>query len=401
MPALVLTEIFPPRTGGSGRWFWEIYRRLPQEEYVIGAGQAPGHQEFDRSHTVRVERIPLYLPQWGLRSLVGVRGYWRSFRAVEAMLSQYRIDYVHCGRCLPEGWIAWLLKLRHGLPYLCYMHGEETALTTSREHDLMIRWVLAGAELLIVNSHNTERMLHRQWGVPPAKVRLLYPGVDGTRFVPAKRDGQVRDRLGWADRPVVLTVGRLQRRKGHDQLILALDQVRRRIPDVLYAIAGAGEEYRRLVDLVAAKDLRRHVCFLGEVDDATLVECYQQCDLFALPNRDDDRDVEGFGMVLLEAQACGKPVVAGASGGTRETMHIPQTGRVVDCHGPDQLAAMLVELLSQPELLARMGHAARPWVIERFDWSRLSNQARDIFRRNPLPQENSLGYLPSVRGGRQ
>jgi phosphatidylinositol alpha-1,6-mannosyltransferase len=394
MPALVLSEIFPPRTGGSGRWFWEIYRRLPRQEYVIGAGQAPGNQEFDRSHTLRVERIPLYLPQWGLRSLAGLRGYWRTFRAVEAMLPRYGIDHVHCGRCLPEGWIGWLLKLRHGLPYLCYMHGEETALTTSREHDLMIRRVLAGAELIIANSRNTERMLHENWGMRPGKVRLLYPGVDGARFVPAARDARVRGRLGWDDRPVVLTVGRLQRRKGHDQLILALDHVRRHIPDVLYAIAGTGEEYQRLADLVGVTELHHHVRFLGEVDDATLVECYQQCDLFALPNRDDDRDIEGFGMVLLEAQACGKPVVAGAAGGTRETMHIPDTGRVVDCRGPDNLAALLVELLSQPQLLVRMGRAARPWVLERFDWTSLSRQAQDLFRRDRVSGETlSVGRV--------
>jgi len=391
MPTLVLTEIFPPRTGGSGRWFWEIYRRLPREDYVIAAGDARGNQEFDRTHTLRVERIPLSLPKWGIRSLGGLRGYWRSLRAVEALLGRHRIDYLHCGRCLPEGWIAWLLKLRHGLPYLCYMHGEETALTTSREYELMIRRVLAGAELVIANSRNTEGLLHRRWGVPPRKVRLLFPGVDATRFVPAERNDQVRHRLGWGNRPVVLTVGRLQRRKGHDHMILALDHVRRRIPDVLYAIAGAGEEYGRLADLVAGKDLGSHVCFLGEVDDATLIDCYQQCDLFVLPNRQDGRDIEGFGMVLLEAQACGKPVVAGASGGTEETMQIPETGRVVDCRGPDHLAALLVELLSQPTLLARMGHAARPWVTERFDWPRLSSQAREIFQRYPVLAERSLG----------
>jgi phosphatidylinositol alpha-1,6-mannosyltransferase len=401
MPALVLTEIFPPRIGGSGRWFWEIYRRLPREDYVIAAGQAPGHEEFDRTHTLRVERIPLFLPEWGVRSLAGLQGYWRSFRAVAAILPRYRIDHVHCGRCLPEGWIAWLLKLRYGLPYLCYMHGEETALTSSREHELMIRRVLAGAELIVANSRNTERMLHQRWGVPPGKVRLLYPGVDGARFVPGEWDGRVRDRLGWRDRRVVLTVGRLQRRKGHDQLILALDYVRKTVPDVLYAIAGAGEEYRRLAELVTARNLRSHVCFLGEVDDATLVECYQQCDLFVLPNRDDDRDIEGFGIVLLEAQACGKPVVAGASGGTYEAMLIPHTGRVVDCRGPEQLAALLIELLSQPQLLARMGRAARPWVIERFDWSSLIRQARDIFRENRESQKRAPHYLPSVRVGRR
>jgi phosphatidylinositol alpha-1,6-mannosyltransferase len=288
--------------------------------------------------------------------------------------------------------MAWLLKRWRGVPYLCYMHGEETALTTSREYELMIRRVLAGADLVIANSRNTEGLLRHRWGVPPPKVRLLFPGVDAARFVPAERNNRVRQRLGWDDRPVVLTVGRLQRRKGHDHMILALDQVRRRIPDVLYAIVGAGAERQRLVDLVAAKGLHRHVRFLGEVDDATLIDCYQQCDLFVLPNRQDGGDIEGFGMVLLEAQACGKPVVAGTSGGTEETMQIPDTGRVVDCRGPDRLAALLVELLSQPHVLARMGDAARLWVAERFAWPRLTSQAREIFRRDRLRAERALAH---------
>src|SRR5205814_10004845 len=108
--------------------------------------------------------------------------------------------------------------------------------------------------------------------------------------------------------------------------------------------------------------------FLGELDDATLLCCYQQCDLFVLPNRQVGRDIEGFGIVLLEAQACGKPVVAGASGGTAETMRIPETGRVVPCDHPDELAALVTELLADRARLARMGEAARRWTVERLDW---------------------------------
>jgi glycosyltransferase involved in cell wall biosynthesis len=161
----------------------------------------------------------------------------------------------------------------------------------------------------------------------------------------AARQSSIRDGLGWGDRPVILTVGRLQKRKGHDQLILALPKIRQAIPDVLYSIVGEGEERSSLESLVAREGLGDHVQFVGHPNDEELVRCYQQCDLFVLPNRQVAKDIEGFGMVLLEAQACGKPVVAGASGGTAETMRIPETGHVVPCDTPEHLADLVVKLL--------------------------------------------------------
>jgi phosphatidylinositol alpha-1,6-mannosyltransferase len=162
-------------------------------------------------------------------------------------------------------------------------------------------------------------------------------------------------------------------------MILALGTIREAFPDVLYAIVGHGEERDSLESLVARSGAGDHVQFLGEVDDDTLIACYQQCDLFVLPNRQVGRDIEGFGIVLLEAQACGKPVVAGASGGTAETMRIPETGRVVPCDDPRKLAGLVSELLADRDRLCCMGEAARRHAVDRFDYARLSEQAQHIF----------------------
>ena len=113
------------------------------------------------------------------------------------------------------------------------------------------------------------------------------------------------------------------------------------------------------------------------------MECYQQCDLFVLPNRQVGQDIEGFGMVLLEAQACGKPVIAGASGGTAETMQPGETGYVVPCDQPDELAAMVAELLLDPDRRTRMGEAARSWVVEQFDWDAQHVRPRSLREENP------------------
>jgi phosphatidylinositol alpha-1,6-mannosyltransferase len=346
----------------------------------VAAGEAPGQEAFDRTAGLEVRRLPLTFPTWGVATRAGLRSYWRAFRTLGPWLKAERFDRLHAGKCLPEGMLAWLLRRRYGLPYACTVHGEEMNLaTTSRELACLTRRVLWGADFLIANSRNTERILRTDWGLPAGRIHVLYPGVDTRRFVPAARVPEVRARLGWGDRLVILTVGRLQKRKGHDQMIRALSAVRQRIPDVLYAILGDGEERPALQALAAAAGLAAQVQFLGELGEDALVPCYQQCDLFVLPNRQVGRDIEGFGIVLLEAQACAKPVVAGTSGGTAETMQIPDTGRVVPCDGPEELAAVVGDLLADRAGLEAMGQAARQWVASRFDWEVLGREARRLF----------------------
>ena len=380
MTTMLLSENFPPKVGGSSRWFWEIYRRLPRDKFLVAAGEDPNQEPFDRLHDLRIVRAPLTLPEWGIRSASGLRGYWRALNAVRKIIKTESVKTIHCGRCLPEGWLAWLIKQCDGIPYACYVHGEElNTAASSREFRWLVQRVFRSADFIIANSQNTAKILFEKWRIPPNRVRQLYPGVDLTRFAPAPRSREVRSSLGWGDRPVIMTVGRLQKRKGHDQMILALKEIQKEGPDVLYAIVGNGEECSPLENLVAQQELGAHVQFLSAVPDDMLVRCYQQCDVFVLPNREFEGDFEGFGMVLLEAQACGKPVVAGASGGTVETMRVPDTGRIVPCDDSRELSAVIVELLKNPELRAPMGVAAREWVASHFDWEVLSLQAKTVF----------------------
>jgi phosphatidylinositol alpha-1,6-mannosyltransferase len=391
MNTVLLSELFPPRTGGSSRWFWEVYRRLPRARYRIVAGEDARQEAFDAAHDLAVTRMPLTLRSWGIGSLRSLWDYGRAVRRLGRLVRRERIGIIHCGRCLPEGLMARMLKSWRGVSYGCYVHGEEMNYASgSRELACLARWVLRGADFLIANSRNTESILREQWNVPAERIQMLHPGVDTERFVPAERDLAERQRLGWGERPVVLTVGRLQKRKGHDRMILALHAIKKTIPNVLYAVVGDGEERGFLSELVASEKLDDCVQFLGEVGDAGLVKCYQQCDLFALPNRQVGQDIEGFGMVLVEAQACGKPVLAGASGGTAETMRIPDTGLVVDCEGPERLADAVIELLRDGERLADMGRAGRQWAVEHFDWAVLARQAGRLFQDEEAPESAML-----------
>jgi phosphatidylinositol alpha-1,6-mannosyltransferase len=387
---VILTETFPPQSGGSGRWFWEIYRRLPRKRVRVIAGDYAGAAAFDESHDLVLWRMPLAFESCGVLGPRGTRRYLKAAWAVRRIVAAEGVATVHCGKCLPEGILGWLVKRMTGVPYVCYVHGEELYIA-SRELAFLRRRVFRGAKMVIANSRNTLRLLRNEWGVPESKLQLMYPGVDVERFVPAEGNEDVRSNLGWNNRKVILTVGRLQKRKGHDMLIRALPAVRQTAPDVLYSIVGDGGERAGLERLVTELGLEKFVQFRGETSDDELIRCYQQCDLFVLPNRDVNGDFEGFGMVLLEAQACGKPVVAGASGGTSETMSIPKTGHVVPCNRPDELAELINRLLADEPLRASMGEAARAWAVERFSWESLSRHAHELFFGEPAPLAAAAG----------
>lgn len=380
MTTLLISDIFPPKTGGSGRWFWEIYRRLPREHYVLAAGEHAKAAEFDSEHSARVLRLPLEMRNRSPRSFAGAKHYLRTARAVRRIVKRERVTMIHAARPLSEGLVARLVKLRTGTPYVCYSHGEDINIaTTSRELRWLTDRVLRGATAVIANSNFTRDLLLKEWGVPPERVKLLHPGVDCAYFCPAEPSAAARERLGWAGRRVVLTAGRLQRRKGQDTMIEVTARLRERFPDLLYAIIGDGEERARLADMVTRLGVSDHVKFMGELSDADLLHCYQQCDLFALANRTIGKDVEGFGMVLLEAQSCGRPVLAGASGGTAETLRPNESGVVVPCDRPDEPAAALAELLSDRAKLDAMGRAGRAWVAGKFDWPILAAEAQKLF----------------------
>jgi phosphatidylinositol alpha-1,6-mannosyltransferase len=379
---LLLSEIFPPATGGSGRWMWEIYTRQPTGQLIIVAGEHRDAGSFDQTHDLPIHRLPLRFDDWGILSLDGWGDYRRTAGALDRITTDKQISQVHCGRILPEGWLGVRLARKHKARLVVYIHGEElNSIAGSRQLRWMARRVFNRADTVIANSHNTADILRGRWGIDEPRLTVMHPGVDTQRFCPCNRDPELRAGFGWADRPVILTVSRLQQRKGHDQMIRALPRVIRQVPDVLYAIVGQGEQQQSLQNLVHELNLHDHVQLLGGLIDSDMIHACQQCDLFVLPNRTVDGDIEGFGMVLLEAQACGKPVIAGRSGGTAETMQADRTGVIIDCNDPEALAGAATALLTDRPRARAMGQAGRRWTVEQFDWAVCAARAAEVFGR--------------------
>ena len=377
---LLLTENFPPKEGGSGRWFWELYSRLPNDKVLIVANDTPEGREFDKTHELDIVRIELESTEWGLASTKGLGFYWETIRKVLKLIKEYGIEEVHCGRVIPEGVIARALKLLAGARYNCFVHGEdvETA-ATSREHSLLVKNVCKNASMLICNSENTANIVRKLGFDSGSKCEVLHPGVDTSRFEVAAPNTSFRQQMGWSGKRVLLTVGRLQRRKGQDFLIKSMPTLLNEFPDLFYAVVGRGECYDELISLVNQHKLHDNVCVYPDMDDEALIKCYQQCDIFILPNRTIDNDIEGFGMVLVEAQVCGKPVIAGDSGGTRETMNIGKTGHIIDCSSTENLLNGLSPILRNPEIVDGEVNIA-DYAKNRFNWDQHVAKAKRLFK---------------------
>jgi phosphatidylinositol alpha-1,6-mannosyltransferase len=363
---LLVSEVFPPAIGGSGVLLENVYGRLAGTTTIV-LTDGDVRQPVDIRGGLRVHHVDMRAPDWGVRRPVCLRRHVRLARAIRRLSRGTAI--VHCGKALPEGLSAWLAHRAGGPPYVCWTHGEELGFaSTSRELTWLSRLVLRGARAVVANSRHTRTLLTSRWGVPDANVHLVYPGVDSERFRPDGDDGGLRGRFARGDEFVLLSIGRLQRRKGHDTVIAALPAVRECVPNVRYLIVGDGPERESLQALAEAKGVSHLVHFVGAVPEPDLPKWYRVADLFVLPNRIDGADFEGFGIVFLEAAASGLAVIAGRSGGAPEAIDEGVTGCLVGGTDPLELASAIVGLASSPTRRAQMGRAGRQRVEREFSW---------------------------------
>jgi phosphatidylinositol alpha-1,6-mannosyltransferase len=374
---LLVTEYFAPHPGGTAVYYSELVRRMRDVRWTVVTRRHPSAPAFDRGQVFRVVRTP-FLPVPKLR----MAAEWVTYLGVALWLTvRERVDVLHAGQLFPVGLAVYLVHRLTGVPYVVYVHGEElTTLGRGLGSGWAIRAVLGRAAAVFVNSRFTWGQV-RAFGVPDTKVHLVRPGVDLNRFRPADGAG-LRSRHGAPGAAVLLTVGRLVPRKGQDTVIRLLPEVLREVP-VVYWIAGEGtdEERRRLRDLARQVGVEAHVRFLGAVSDRQLPALYSACDVFVMLNRTTpEGDVEGFGMVFLEAGACGRPVVGGASGGAVEAVRHGVTGYLVPEGDEGAAVRALVSLLQDPELRGRMGEAGRQ-VAARHGWERGAERVKAVCAR--------------------
>ncbi|MDP2265910.1 MAG: glycosyltransferase family 4 protein [Thiobacillus sp.] len=378
---LVLTELFLPTKGGTAVWAAEVYKRLGGKEIHIVTADVAGAGEVDATHPNTIHRLSLKRVAWLRPESLAM--YARFFFKALTLALTHRFDAIHAFRALPEGWVAWAVARLTLRPVVIYAHGEELTTWGRGGKYQAMRFALRHADRVIANSEHTRDTLLAM-GIDAARITIIYPGVDVSVFRPGLDVSGLRDSLGIRpDEKLVFSVGRLSRRKGFDQMIRAVAQLRTEGIPLRYVIAGIGEDADYLDGLIAEHRLQDFARRIGAVDEADLPRWLNACDVFAMPNRDIDGDNEGFGMVFIEAAASGKPSLAGEAGGTGAAVLHETTGLRVNGTQTLDVANGLRQLLTNPEWASELGQAGLRRVQARFAWEQVAQATQQaILARN-------------------
>lgn len=401
MKCLLIAINFPPIVGGSATVYHNLCKYGGGAVVVLtacndrGTG-APlvGCAEHDAAASYTVHRVPsLVAPppppaaSGGSRLGVWWRRLWRDLptmvrvlREVAALVRREDIDVICVGELVHGGWLGPAGKYLLRRKVIYYVHGEELTHGARSLSNRLKRAYLTVADGVVAVSEFTRGTLVEMMNVAPERIVVIHNGVDLTRFRPMAPPPDLIARYGLAGAEVVLSVGRLVPRKGFDRVILALPAILARRPSARYLVVGEGPYRAKLERLAADAGVSERVVFTGAVPDAELTGHYALGRVFAMPNREiADGDTEGFGLVFLEANACGKPVVAGRAGGVGDAVRHGINGLMVDGTVTEAVADAIVRVLEDNALHARLS-AGGLAAARALDWQARTGRFLDVCR---------------------
>lgn len=375
---LLITNDFPPYfSGGISNYYYNLTMHTSNLNIKVMAPWSVDAKEYDSSKGLNTLRVMVPIsPKVTNRTLQMVLFLITSL--VECF--RHKIDAVVIGH-LYLAPIGYILKLIRGIPYFLIMYGGEhqrysKGVISSR----ITRGLVNKSQAIIAISRYAKDAIVRGWG-DRKNIHILHPGVSVERYSPDK--GDKNHPLNNEDKFILLTVGTLVKRKGHDNVIKALHKIRDKAPNISYLIIGKGPEMDNLKELAYEKlGLGEMVKFLGFMEDEKLVNYYNLCDVFIMPSRktDDKFGTEGFGIVYLEANACEKPVIGGRSGGVPDAVLDGETGILVDPESVDEIAEAILYLYKNPDVARRLGKNGRKRVEAEFRWEKIADEFERIIR---------------------
>ncbi|WP_109471376.1 glycosyltransferase family 4 protein [Ornithinimicrobium cavernae] len=369
---LLVTNDFPPRHGGIQSYLHNFAAQLPAQDLTVftSSYHRADMAAFDahQPYEVHRSRHTMMVPTPDV-----VR------RAAELVRS-HAIETVWFGAAAPLGLMAPALRRAGAHRVIASTHGHEVGWWMSPGTRQALSRIAAGADVVTYISDYTRRRLARPFHRAGSTAHLP-SGVETEVFRPdPEARAALRERYGLGDRPVVLCLSRLVPRKGADSLIRAMPMIRRDVPGAALVIAGEGSYEKTLRSLAARHEVGDDVLFVGRVAPDEIAAHYAMPDVFAMPcrTRGGGLDVEGLGVVYLEAAAAGVPVIAGTSGGAPEAVLDGETGLVVNGRETEQVGRAVVSVLGDPDRAAQMGAAGRAWVRNHWSWEMLGARLRGL-----------------------
>ena len=367
---LLVTNDFPPRPGGIQQFVHNLAVRQPAGSVVVYASTWKGAGKFDAEQPFEVVRedTGVLLPTP------------RVARRAAQIARSHGCDTVWFGAAAPLGLLAAGLRRSAGITRaVALTHGHETGWAALPGARQALRRIARGTDVVTyLGEYQRVRLDRALHGL--TELHRLAPGVDVDAFHPEVDAAPVRARYGLGGRPVVVCVSRLVPRKGQDMLIRALPEIRRRVPGAALLLGGGGPYREKLAALAREHGVADDVVFTGSVPWAELPGLYAAGDVYAMPcrTRAAGLDVEGLGIVYLEASATGLPVVAGDSGGAPDAVLEGETGHVVGGRDVPAIAGRVAGLLADPERARAMGAAGRAWVEREWRWEKQADRLANL-----------------------
>lgn len=374
MRVLVVTNDLPPRLGGIQNYVDQLCRGLAGsgDEVTVYASSFAGEDSWDEAAPFRVirDRSSVLLPTP------------RVLRRTIELVEQTKAQVVLFGAAFPLGLMGQRIREKTGCPYVAFTHGLEVSAVRFPGGAYLLRRIGKSASAITFVSNFCDDALRPAFGRGP-EYALLAPAVDPDVFHQGVDPTQIRERYGLGDAPVVVCVSRLVERKGQDRLIMAMCAVRKRVAETRLMIVGAGPYEPALRKLASAQGVAQYVVFTGPVSEEELPQHYAVGQVFAMPCRErkGGLEVEAFGIVFIQAQAVGRPVLAGNIGGVPDALEVNKTGLLVDGSDLEQITAALVGFLSEPVATTRMGVAAAEFVRSGFTWPGRTEELRALLER--------------------
>ena len=376
MNILFVSYNFPPMDGGISRFDYHVCQELfgRGHKVCVIANKWMDSEDFDRNREFRIRRLKRRIRPSCLEAI---------YKVLSVAVKE-KIDVIFYGHFGSTHWLSGTLVQRIvNVPYLILIHGTEFNAYFHR-FTRIDHWasgiVLRKAKRIIVNSRSTKKLVENH-GYSSERINIVHPGTDPVSFKPEVQQWPIINQFGLKDKKVLLSASRLVAKKNHKNVLKALPSVLKTVNNLMYLIIGKGEEEERLIKLTKGLGLEKHVRFIGYIEPKDMPMYYNLCDIFVMPSKTIDIDYESFGIVYAEANACGKPVIGGRSGGVIDAVIVGVTGLLVDPDNVEGISQAIIHLMTDKVYAKKLGENGRRRVEQELNWPMVGRKIEEILEK--------------------
>ncbi|NCP17457.1 glycosyltransferase family 4 protein [Candidatus Kuenenbacteria bacterium] len=369
---LLVTIDFWPKIGGVANYYFNLCRHLEKDRIVV-LTQRNGEQILPPAQSFKIYR----------KNLVAGRGIWPRWLPmlwqIWQVVRKEKVELIWVGEVLPSGTAIYFLSKFLKLPYIVSCHGNDILQAEKfRRKKKLAEKILRGAKWVTVNSQYTGELV-KSLGVSRDKIKVVHPGVTSINQEQSafQSGGQAGGRKS---KKILLSIGRLVERKGFDKVIEALPKVWQKLPDLVYALIGSGEDEKRIKNLIDKGNQDKIIFINKKISDEEKWAWLEQCAAFIMVPRADGDDTEGFGIVYLEANSFGKPVIAANVGGVPDAVEDGVSGLLVNPENEDEIAGAIIKLFCDDNLREKLGRQGKARAEEKFNWPKIAEDFKELLK---------------------